>query len=641
VRPAVVALTPKGAVLGRRIAEALGGELYVRHAAAAGPVILPRGAGEGHHAKHGGGGGSKAAAVAAPSTAFGGPPPPLRGGGIFPDTAPHLRALFAEGRPIVGICAAGILIRALAPALSDKRAEPPVVAVAEDGSSAVPLLGGHRGANQLARDIAALLGGHAAVTTAGDLALGVALDAPPAGWRLANPDDAPAIMAALVGGAPARLEGQAAWLRDSLIRFDDDAAIRLIATIGRADGDRQTLVYHPQRLALGVGCERGAEAAELAAIAEATLAEGGLAAGAVACVVSLDLKADEPAVLELAGRLGVPARFFPAERLEEETPRLASPSDAVFREVGCHGVAEAAALAAAGPDGRLVVAKRKSARATCAVAVAPAPIDPAAVGRGRGRLAIVGIGPGGPGWLTPEARRLIETSDALVGYSRYLDLIAGLAPGAERLAFPLGAEAARCLTALRLAGDGRNVALISSGDPGIYAMASLVFELLDGRGPALADAARRAEIVVAPGVSALQAAAARAGAPLGHDFCAISLSDLLTPWPAIAARVEAAAAADFAIAFYNPVSRRRQWQLAEAKAILLQHRPPATPVVVARNLGREGEAVQLTNLGALDLGKLDMLSVVLVGASTTARVAAGGRDWLYTPRGYATKEAAE
>jgi cobalt-precorrin 5A hydrolase / precorrin-3B C17-methyltransferase len=592
VTPAIVALTPGGAALGRRLAAAIGGELQQR-------------------------------------------------GCAFSETAPHLRALFCEGRPIVGVCAAGIIVRALAPVLTDKRNEPPVVAVAEDGSSAVPLLGGHRGANDLARRIAGCLSGHAAITTAGDLALGVALDAPPAGWRLANPEDAAAIMAALLGGEPAELDGEAGWLRDSRVPFRDGAAIRLVATTRRVSGDSRTLVYHPARLALGVGCERGAEPAEVAALVDTVLAEAGLAAEAVACVVSLDLKADEPAVLALAERLGVPARFFPPDRLEAETPRLANPSEAVFREVGCHGVAEAGALAASGPAGRLVAPKRKSSRATCAVAEAAAPIDPATVGRGRGRLAVVGIGPGAGDWLTPEARRLIEASDALVGYSLYLDLTAGLAPRAERFAFPLGAEAARAEAALRLAGEGRDVALVSSGDPGIYAMASLVFELLErGTECSLPASARRVEIVVAPGISALQAAAARAGAPLGHDFCAISLSDLLTPWPAIEARIKAAAAADFAIAFYNPVSQRRRSQLAAAKAMLLAHRPAETPVVIARNLGRDGEAVSFTTLDALDPEGLDMLSIVLVGASTTARLSAGGRDWVYTPRGYGAKDDA-
>jgi cobalt-precorrin 5A hydrolase/precorrin-3B C17-methyltransferase len=189
--------------------------------------------------------------------------------------------------------------------------------------------------------------------------------------------------------------------------------------------------------------------------------------------------------------------------------------------------------------------------------------------------------------------------------------------------------------ALALAGEGRNVTLISSGDPGVYAMATLVFECLESGD--VPDSARRAEIVVAPGISAMQAAAARAGAPLGHDFCAISLSDLLTPWETIEARIRAAAEADFVIAFYNPVSERRRTQLARAKDILLLHRPSETPVLLARNLGREGETVMTVPLAELEIGTVDMLTVVVVGSSTTRQVNAGGRAWTFTPRGYAAR----
>ncbi|MGQ7793346.1 precorrin-3B C(17)-methyltransferase [Faunimonas sp. B44] len=564
---------------------------------------------------------------------------PLEAEASFADIAPRVRALFEAGRPILGVCAAGILIRILAPLLGDKRAEPPVLAISEDGASIVPLLGGHRGANDLARQVAEALGGRAAITTAGDARFGIALDAPPPGWILANPADAKPVMAALLAGASARLEGEAPWLAASLIPFSAEGTVRLVASIQDAPGDEATLVYHPRRLAVGIGSERGADPAEVATLVRSTLAEAGLAPGAVACVASVDLKADEPAILAAAEALGAPVRFFGAARLEAETPRLANPSDVVFAEIGCHGVAEAAALAAAGPGAELVVPKRKSARATCAVAAAPEPFDPRAVGRARGRLAVVGTGPGEAGWLTPEARRLIEEADAIVGYRLYLELIEGLNPKAERFSSDLGAEEERVLVALRLAGEGLSVALVSSGDPGIYALATLVFECLERAG--LPDGARRAEIVVAPGISAMQAAAARIGAPLGHDFCAISLSDLLTDWEAIEARVRAAAEADFVIAFYNPVSRRRRTQLAAAKAILLAHRPPDTPVVTARNLGREGETVEVTMLSALDPERVDMLTVVIVGASTSRRIAVGGAERVYTPRGYARKRSAE
>lgn len=556
----------------------------------------------------------------------------------FDDAAAHLRALFDAGRPVVGLCAAGVLIRLLAPALADKRAEPPVIAVAEDGSAVVPLLGGHRGANALAARIGAVLQTVPAITTAGDVRFGIALDDPPDGWVLANPQDAKDFAAALLAGENVRFEDGAPlppFLADAALPVDAGGT-RCIAVTTRAEtADARRLVYHPKSVALGVGCERGAAPDEVLALVERTLAESGLARAAVAGVFSLDLKADEPAVHAAAAALGVPARFFGAPALEAETPRLKNPSDVVFREVGCHGVAEAAALAAAGRDGALAVDKRRSPRATCAVAVAPSPIDLAAAGRPRGRLRVVGTGPGGAGWMTPECAAAVAQASDLVGYSLYLDLLGGRAAGKTRHDFPLGEETGRVRAALDLAAQGRDVALVSSGDPGIYAMATLVFEQIEFGGRP--DWGRVA-VEVCPGISALQAAAARAGAPLGHDFCTISLSDLLTPWDAIEGRVQAAADGDFVIAFYNPVSRRRTWQLAKAREILLASRPESTPVVIARNLGRDGETVRATTLRDLDPDDIDMLTVVLVGSSETRAVARGdGRAWVYTPRGYAGK----
>ena len=273
----------------------------------------------------------------------------------YPVFADRLRRLFTEGRAIVGLCAAGVLIRVLAPLLGDKTTEPPVIAVAEDGSAVVPLLGGHHGANDLARRLAGALDTPAAITTAGDLRWGIALDAPPPGWRLANPGDAKPVASALLRGEPARIDPTLGWLAGTGIRRGEPAEIRLTATTERRVGGPTELVYHPARLALGVGCERGCPADGLIALARTTLATHGLACGAIAAVVSLDLKADETAVHALAADLGVPARFFDRQALSAEADRLASPSTVVAREVGVPGVAEAAALAAAGPEGRLLV----------------------------------------------------------------------------------------------------------------------------------------------------------------------------------------------------------------------------------------------------------------------------------------------
>ncbi|MCP5085217.1 MAG: precorrin-3B C(17)-methyltransferase [Rhodobacteraceae bacterium] len=557
-----------------------------------------------------------------------------RADAFFDNALEHTRTLFASGTPIVGICAAGILIRAVAPLLADKRAEPPVVSVPDDGSTVIPLLGGHRGANQLAKQIAEGLQAHSAVTTSGDVAMGVALDEPPSGYRLANPEDAKGVMVALLGGAGVLVQGENIFNTDS----DPTGGVKLEVSEAPVKTGSETLAYHPQKYALGLGCSRNCDPAEMWDLVEDILQETKIAPHAIAAVASLDLKADEPAMIETAQRLGVPFRVFSAAELEAEVPRLANPSNVVFAEVGCHGVSEGAALAMAGSTADLVIPKQKTANATCAVARTQEPITEIR-GRSRGKLSIIGIGPGQHSWRTPEASALVAEAEELVGYGLYIDLLGALAHGKERSDFPLGGEEDRCRYALEQAGKGKNVALICSGDAGIYAMGALVFELLD-RGPdqmGVSDAARRVEVVSTPGVSALQGAAARAGAPLGHDFCAISLSDLLTPREDIIKRVRAAAEGDFVIAFYNPVSMRRRTLLAEARDILLQHRPGNTPVMLASSLGRPEEHVRYRALKDLQVDEVDMLTVVLVGSSHSKLAQLGEGPRMYTPRGYARK----
>ncbi len=246
----------------------------------------------------------------------------------FSETMDHLRALFSDGVPIVALCAAGIVIRALAPLLRDKTIEPPVVCVAENGSSAIPLLGGHHGANRLARAIAASTGGTAAITTGGDIRFGLSLDDPPPGWRIANPSAVKDVTAALLAGDPVALRveaGDARWLTESDASFAEhgDRAVRVTDRVDQeASAD---LVLHPPVLAVGVGCERGVSPDELTDLVTRTLADHRLAAGAVACVASIDVKADEAAVHAVAHALGVPARFFTAEDLNAEAPRLKIP----------------------------------------------------------------------------------------------------------------------------------------------------------------------------------------------------------------------------------------------------------------------------------------------------------------------------
>ncbi len=553
---------------------------------------------------------------------------------FFDNALDHVRDLFAAKVPVIGVCASGILIRAVAPLLNDKTVEPPVISVADDGSTVVPLLGGHRGANRLAKELADILSGHASVTTAGDVALGVALDEPPLGWHLANPENAKGVMAGLLSGGAPNIKGENIWGLDA----DAKGTVTLITTENAISGDDATLVYHPQNITLGVGCARNCDPHELWGLVQKTFADNNIALGCIAAIGSLDLKADEPAMNMLAKRLGVPFRVFTADELEAYADQLVNPSDVVFQEVGCHGVSEAAALALGDKGAGFKVEKQKTKNATCALAISAKPVTKFR-GRSRGKLSIVGIGPGQASWRTPEASQLVAEAEELVGYGLYIDLLGPLAIGKTRSDFHLGAEEDRCRYALEQAAKGNNVALICSGDAGIYAMGALVFELMD-RGVdemGVSDAAHRVEIKCTPGVSALQGAAARAGAPLGHDFCAISLSDLLTHREDIIKRLQAAAIGDFVIAFYNPVSKRRRTLLAEARDILLQHRPADTPVMLGRSLGRHDESIRYVKLADLQVDDVDMMTVVLVGSSNSKLAQLGEGPRMYTPRGYARK----
>ncbi len=536
---------------------------------------------------------------------------------VYTHATTHLADMFKSGRPIVALCASGIVIRALALSLHDKTVEPAVVAVSEDGQSIVPLLGGHHGANDLARRIAGVTKGHAAITTASEVRLGIALDEPPIGYALANVHAVKATTAQLLLGHKLKMEGDAPWLSPIC---DEEGSIP--ARVSVQVPPDEVLTYHPASLVVGVGCERGTPAADIRLLIDQTLAEHGLAHKSIAHYASLDLKEDEPGISDLGH-----VRYFTHKELNAESHRVIRPSEIVLAEVGTPSVAEAAALAAAGPDAVLIVPKTKSKRATCAVAQSPSPIlEPR--GRPAGLLSVVGLGPGTPDMRSPEATVTLQNATDWVGYDLYLDLAMDAYREQVLHKFPLGGEEDRVKHAITLAKQGKRVALICSGDAGIYAMAALAFEMLDF------DRCRISVEVIA-GISAFQAAAARTGGLIGHDFCAISLSDLLTPWDVILKRVQAAAEADFVIAFYNPRSRNRNDHLMRAIAMLKPYRRHETPIVISRNLGRPDETTSIVQISEFDPSMVDMLTVVLVGSSrSVAYKRSDGRTYVYTPRGY-------
>lgn len=533
----------------------------------------------------------------------------------FTEFGDTVRRLFTEGRPIIGICAAGILIRTLAPLLFDKRQEPPVLAVAEDGSAVVPLLGGLQGVNDLARQIGLALNVSPAITTTGDLRFRTALLAPPRGYELANPDDAKTFIANLLAGANVQLQGEAPWLSQSQLPFASEnssvADLMLQVTEQAVQPHANCLVYHPKTLAIGLdGASLNPADPEAAVIlVNQTLSAANLARTAVAGVFATTADAGHPSIHAVAQSLKVPARFFPDASLDPAT----------------------IALQATAGRGQLVVTH------PIAIARAQFPFEAKAIGQAQGQLAIVGTGPGRADWMSPEVEALLTESTDWVGYTTYLNLVEPLRRGQQRHDSDNRVELERARLALDLAAQGRSVALVSSGDPGIYAMATAVFEVLEAEEANKPDWQQIA-IRVAPGISALQAAASRIGAPIGHDFCAISLSDILKPWPMIAKRVAAVAEADFVIAFYNPVSKHRLWQLEQAKTILLQWRAPQTPVVLARDVGRPAESIRVITLADLTADQVDMRTLVLIGSSKTRLIprsnGAQNPVWVYTPRHY-------
>lgn len=255
------------------------------------------------------------------------------------------------------------------------------------------------------------------------------------------------------------------------------------------------------------------------------------------------------------------------------------------------------------------------------------------------KLFVMGMGPGDLGLVAPNATKALAVCSDWVAYGYYLDLLGELSEGKTFHNLPLGEEIGRARLALDLAAQGKNTALISSGDIGIYAMSTLVFELLDMQlqgkenHPEWLDV----DIEVIPGISAMQAGASRVGAMLGHDFCTISLSDLLTPWETIDKRLHACGAGDFVVSFYNPVSKKRDWQLNHARDVLLQYRPASTPVMIGRQLTRPEEEITFTTLGELDAKDVDMFTMVSVGNSDTKHIVNGEKNWIYTPRGYSKK----
>ncbi len=557
----------------------------------------------------------------------------------------HLASLWHSHQGFVFCLAAGAVVRLIAPLLEHKSCDPAVVVVDETGQFVISLCSGHQGgADQLARLVARQLGATPILTgaTAGLGLPGIDILGLPFGWNRGE-GNWTGVSAAIAKGETVQViqeTGSTLWQshlpQGHPFNFGHEeinsrdvfpkAQIWISSTQRQfsTESDFPKVQWHPRVLWVGVGCERGTSRQLIEMAIQQACQSNDLAANAIAGITTIDIKADEVGLVELCRDRNWPLRTFPAEILRVVT--VPNPSTVVAAEVGTPSVAEAAALCAANCQTLLVAKQIFHSETQGAVTIAIAQSQPEYTGR-HGQLFLVGTGPGQLDQITPAAQTAIVQADAVIGYSLYIDLISPLLrPGQIVEALPITQERQRAERAIELANWGLTVAVISSGDCGIYGMAGLVMEELqaqgwDGKTPG---------VQVFPGITALQSAAARVGTPLMHDFCAISLSDLLTPWEVIEKRLQAAAMGDFVTALYNPRSQTRTQQLEIAQQIFLQHRHPNNPVAIVRAAYRQDEQITLTTLKELLDTPVDMLTTVLIGNSNTRIYA----NWMITPRGY-------
>ncbi len=515
-----------------------------------------------------------------------------------------LRQLYQQNTPIIALCAAGIVIRTLAPLLLEKGVEPAVLAVAEDGSAVVPLLGGLGGVNVMAREIAAGLGVAPAITTSGELRFGTCLLNPPSGYALGDLELGKRFVSDLLSGERVRIEGAAPWLAQAQLPEDPHADLAIhVGCAEREAASNELLIY--SRCVLVAVSETGPGLAEKI---RAGLHSARIALQSLACLLAGDEQMADADLHQAAADLGVPVRFVKAEAASD---------------MARHAVPQLLPPISVGEG--------------MAIAVARQPLDVQQIGRGRGRLAVIGLGPGAAEFMVPAVKVELARANDVLGYETYVRMAGPFRADQVLHCTDNREEMLRARHAFELAAQGRSVVVVSSGDPGVFAMASAVLEALhESTNPQW----HAVELEILPGVSASLATAAQAGAPLGHDFCVMSLSDNLKPWDVIEKRLDLASQADLALAFYNPISRSRPWQLGRALEIVRQYRTPETPVTLGRDIGRPGQTLRVITLGELTPDQVDMRTMVLVGSSTTCIFPRReGGNWVYTPRWYGAKPA--
>ncbi len=569
----------------------------------------------------------------------------------------HLINIWDNYNAFIFCLATGAVVRLIADLLKNKQTDPAILVIDEHGKYIVSLVGGHQGgADILTRIVAHQLDAIPILTGSSNCQelSGIDILGKPYGW---------------VKGSGNWTEVSAAISRQKTVQIIQECGSTLwqntlpenhnfyfgfpdtqesikpqgriwISTTKRkfsADTNLPKVQWHPRILWVGIGCERNTSKNLINTALQQTFKRYHLATESIAGIATIDIKADEIGIIKLCQENNYPLEIFSAETLSKiEVP---NPSQIVNQEVNTPSVAEAAALCAANKFGNFNIAREnknsgllvpkqiikiEGEKGAVTVAIAQAELE--YIGH-HGKLFLVGIGPGNLNQITPAAKGAIAQADVIVGYSLYIDLIKPLfRPGQIIESLPITKERERAQRAIELAQWGLTVTVISSGDCGIYGMAGLVLEELalqgwNGETPT---------VEVFPGISALQSSASLVGAPLMHDFCAISLSDLLTPWAVIEKRLKAAAMGDFVTIFYNPKSKTRSEQIGKAREIFLEYRDSNTPVALINSAYRENEQITITTLEKMLDCSIDMLTTVIIGNCSTRNY----HNWMITPRGY-------
>lgn len=598
--------------------------------------------------------------------------------GLYPEAwiekfnSESVHALWSYHKRLVFIMASGIVVRTIVPLIKDKRTDPAVVVIDETGKYAVSLLSGHiGGANELAKEIADFLGGKAIITTASDVNNLTAIDlwAAENNFVIENMEIMPHVATRYINNGALRVYSEIdislpdEFLKVSEPRFADVfitnkkdiySEQQKCPSVECSAGScrvKEQLYLRPQNIVIGIGCNSNTPPDEIEDSIKVVLNENNLSFLSIHSIATIDIKGREKGLKAFAKKYNFKINTFTAYELN--AVEGVQKSEAVFKATGANAVSEPAALLASGAS-ELLVSKQKKGNVTIAIAGINAEDKKYEKDEQKiaselpkfrtSKLYIVGTGPGGVEHITPYAQKAIKNSDVIVGYGTYLDLIQDLIKDKEIISTGMTKEVDRCKKAVELAESGKTVAVISGGDPGIYAMAGLVFEIVREeerkRGRTAAETSGLQDfrtsgfsVEVIPGISALNACAARLGAPLMHDFAAISLSDRLTPWDLIEKRLAAAASADFVTILYNPKSMGRPEHINNARAIFLKHRSTETPVGIVKGAMRENESIIITNLRDMLNYDIDMQTAVIIGNSKTFQ----WNNFMITPRGYKNK----